>query len=96
MGALKIPSTFQLMGKTYTVHVISKDDWEDAEVWGDFCTSTCRIRVLKHQNPETTEQTFYHELVHAILTSMNHRLNKNETFVDQFGSLLQQVMKTSK
>jgi len=36
-----------------------------------------------------TEQTFFHELVHAIMFSMGHT-NHDEIFVDAFGALLHQ------
>lgn len=95
MAVIKIPSTFQLMGKTYTVKVIPKDQWSDAEVWGDFNPATNEIRVVK-LGDDATEQTFYHELMHAILTAMNHKLNRDETFVDLVSGLLHQALKTSK
>jgi hypothetical protein len=90
-----IPKKFQLMGKSFTVKVIGKNNWEDPEIWGqcDFANNTIEVLDL---NPETNEQTFFHELVHAILMTMNNKLNKNETFVDMFGALLHQALKTSK
>lgn len=95
MAAIKIPSSFQLMGKTYTVQVVPRDEWADAQVWGDFNPATNEIRVVK-LGAEATEQTFYHELMHAILTAMNHKLNTNEPFIDMFSGLLHQALKTAK
>lgn len=43
------------------------------------------------------EQTFHHELVHAILMVMNeHDLNQNEPFVDLMGQFFYQYLKTRK
>lgn len=44
-------------------------------------------------NKNFTEQTFYHELVHAIMFAMGHTQH-DETFVDAFGGLLHQYTKT--
>jgi len=44
---------------------------------------------------ETTEQAYWHELVHWILFIMNeHELRDNEKFVDTFGHLLYQAIDT--
>lgn len=43
------------------------------------------------------EQTFYHELSHTILITMNeHELNENEKFVDVLGQFIYQFMKSAK
>lgn len=42
---------------------------------------------------QAKEQTFYHELVHAVLFTMG-KANHDEEFVDAFGSYLHQFMKT--
>jgi hypothetical protein len=44
-------------------------------------------------NKTFTEQTFCHELVHAIMFSMGHT-NHDEIFVDAFGALLHQYERT--
>jgi len=44
-------------------------------------------------NKTFTEQTFFHELVHAILFGMG-QINHDETFVDAFGSLMHQYERT--
>ena len=40
-------------------------------------------------NEQMTEQTFFHELVHAIMFTMG-KLNHDEEFTDAFGSLWHQ------
>jgi hypothetical protein len=38
------------------------------------------------------QQVFCHELVHAVLDEMKHKISYDEKFVDNFGSLLQQAL----
>ena len=46
---------------------------------------------------DVQEETFYHELVHAILQTLgNDKLSANENFVQSFGTLLHQFIVTSK
>ena len=46
---------------------------------------------------EAYEQTLYHEVVHAILDTLNEsELSNNEKFVQQFSVLLHQFEKTKK
>jgi len=46
-------------------------------------------------NDSSKEQTFYHELVHAILDELGeHELSENERFVQSFSVLLYQFDKT--
>lgn len=51
------------------------------------------IFIRMDMNKQTTEQTFYHELVHAIMFTMG-KLNHDEEFVDTFGAFLHQYQVT--
>lgn len=51
------------------------------------------ISIRMDMNKQTTEQTFYHELVHAIMFTMG-KLNHDEEFTDAFGALLHQYQRT--
>lgn len=51
------------------------------------------IFIRMDMNKQTTEQTFYHELVHAIMFTMG-KLNHDEEFVDTFGAFLHQYQTT--
>jgi len=44
-------------------------------------------------NEQMTQQTFCHELVHAIMFTMG-KVNHDEEFIDAFGSLLHQFYRT--
>jgi len=46
--------------------------------------------------PNRKNKVFYHELVHAILFTMEHDLNNDESFVQCFGNLLYEYMETRK
>lgn len=92
---MKIPTQYQLMGQTIKVSVLDADEWDDMTAWGQFNPTTNEIRVLR-RSAQSTEQTFCHEMVHTILTALCHELNKDEVFVDTFGSLLHQALTTAK
>lgn len=51
------------------------------------------IKLKKGLTDQATAVTFYHELVHAILFTMG-KMQHDEEFVDAFGSLLYQFMRT--
>jgi hypothetical protein len=51
--------------------------------------------ILEDVTDQTYAVTFYHELVHAILFTMG-KSNHDEEFVDSFGQLLYQYVKTVK
>jgi len=85
-----IPSTFYLVGCEWTVKFI-----EDLGDYGSCDCSTQIIRIRAGMNKVFTEQTFYHELVHAVMFSMGHTQH-DEVFVEAFGALLHQYERTKK
>ena len=93
--AVGIPQHIQLMGHDIDVHVIPIKDWTMADCAGYWEPGENRI-VLVEQAPDVTFLTFCHELTHAILSMMSHPLNEDEVFVDQFGGLLAQALKSAK
>jgi hypothetical protein len=42
------------------------------------------------------ETTFWHEVTHAVLYDMGHRLNNDENFVNAFSERLAQAVRTAK
>lgn len=100
----KIPKSFTLDAINYTV----KEDknLSDSNSNMGECRSykneiVIQAPVKNKISFETAEQTFYHELVHAILFAMgecqgDNSLNDNEKFVDQFASKIHQFYKTVK
>lgn len=90
----RIPKSFKLMGHTITVQVIHRSNWEIEEASGYFDPDKNEILLLRQ--PRTIVlHTFYHEVTHAILYVMGHKLYGNESFVDQVGGLLAQLMDTA-
>lgn len=96
-----IPKSFKLGGKEYTVKEDNTIDYDHG--WsGLHDANTLEIKLASKlgaakMHIDSIEQTFYHELVHAILSSLHkYDLNKDEEFVDTFGTMLHQFMKTKK
>lgn len=55
--------------------------------------------VRKNGNPIPDDkqlEVFWHELTHAILYEMDHKLHRSEPFVTQFSRLLHQAIKSVK
>lgn len=100
----RIPKTFQLLGHTITVRIVSKRDWEalaDMEDWIEEDDQAAwfdedHVILIKRGSRSAMFHRFTHELTHAILDMMNHDLSYNEQFVDNFAGLLAQAMDTAK
>ena len=91
----KIPKKFKVGGIDYTVnmveHVGTSDDfgvhYSDGQI--DIATQTSG----RQTSESLRRQTFFHELVHAILSCMEKNdLNSDESFVNIFSSLLAQAI----
>ena len=82
-----IPKQFALAGCTW--RVVEVADMEDLG-----CTNpqTFTITLRKSLNTQAKEQTFCHELVHAIKFTMG-QTEHTEQEVDAFGHLLYQFLK---
>ena len=83
-----VPSSFKLVGFEWTVKYV-----EDLSEYGTCDYSTQTVRLRSGMGKAITEQTFFHELVHAVMFSMGHTQH-DEIFVDAFGALLHQYEKT--
>lgn len=90
----RIPKSFQLMGHTINVQVIDKKDWKIEDASGYFDPDKNQILLLKQPRTQL-RHTYWHEVTHAILYVMGHKLYGNESFVDQVGGLLAQIMDTA-
>ena len=92
---MRIPLSVKLMGHTIPVDLIPPIRWKRKDAVGWFDHQTLRIEILK--KPGTmSEQTFFHELMHAVFYALNHPLYDDEELVDQIGGLLHQAFKTAK
>jgi len=83
-----VPSGFELAGFDWLVS-FSDDLTEIAKC---DCHSQ-HIVIRSGLSDQTTQQAFYHELVHAIMFTMGH-MTHDEVFTDAFGGLLHQFAKT--
>jgi len=90
---MNIPKQFQLAGVKWKVlpnpHLVNLGE----------CHSQKGVVYLKNDPnhvDQTREQTFCHELVHAILFTMGDSGPHDEKFVDGFAYLLHQYFNTAK
>ena len=83
-----VPSSFELAGFEWIVK-FSEDLTEIAK-----CDCHSQTIVIRDGlSEQTTQQAFYHELVHAIMFTMGH-MTHDEVFTDAFGGFLHQFAKT--
>ena len=92
-----IPKTFQQRNRKVTVKKMSKTLADELKRHGDFDSADYIIRLAPHENEETLESTFYHELAHCLLEGTTKpKLSENEAFVDSLGCMIHQYIQTKK
>jgi Zn-dependent peptidase ImmA (M78 family) len=89
---VKVPKEFTLGAITWSV---SKVETLPGAM-GVTTYDHAKIEVLKGLSTQVKEQTFCHELVHAILHAMGKAMPHDEEFVDGFATFLHQYLKTAK
>jgi Zn-dependent peptidase ImmA (M78 family) len=90
---VRIPSSFQLGGLTFTVKVLPTKKWPDPEAVGLFRPDKNEILLLHDKDRSKLLHSFFHELEHAILHVMNRdKLYRDEAFVDLHSCLLLQAL----
>lgn len=99
----RVPKSFQLMGHTITVRIVSKRDWEDlTDIYEEIEDTEAwwipddNLIVIQRGSHEQMLHRFFHELMHAIYYYMNSPLNNDEAHVDQAGGLLAQALMLAK
>lgn len=94
---MDIPKEFKLFGTTYTVEQLSKVIYNKESVLGQYKHDEATIQLRKNLKRELKELTYLHEMVHAILLTLEYtELGYNEQFVERFSKALHQVLTTSK
>ena len=95
---MTLPEHFQLYGQTINVKpAVDLIQEDDSRGQADYRTNTITLQV---STPTWTmeraqvEQAFCHELTHFILEKMDHKLFRDEVFVNQFSYLLHQALTT--
>lgn len=93
-----IPKHFHVGGQDMEVKIVDKVP--DDSGWSGSCC-ICEGVIYIANKPKGIEQsdssklnTFFHELTHAVLSTMNHELNDNEQFVSIFASFLTEAIKS--
>ena len=92
---MRTPAQFRLMGHTITVEMYPPIKWKFGDCLGWFNPKDMKIGILKRPGT-VSEQTFIHELTHAILYCMNSDHYEDEEFVDTFAGLLHQAATSAK
>ena len=95
---MNIPSKFTLFGSTYAVEFVeSLRETDGVEAQHSYRQKLIRLHPEgPGHTRDAVEHAFCHELTHAILVQMGEQdLNSNERFVDVFGGLLHQALKTA-
>lgn len=98
-GSIIIPEKFRLDGEIYNV-IIDDDYCNGDEVYGEADFSQRLITICSRYNGKALkkslkEKTFFHELVHQILHSMNKdALKYDEDFVELFAQRLYEYEKS--
>lgn len=83
------------MAHTIKVKAVPAEKWKHADCVGFYNYEKQQIEI-KDGGGTMPAHIFTHELTHAILSAMGHKLNNDEAFVDQFSGLLQQALETAK
>lgn len=101
MKQLTLPKTLKVGDKWYSVDVV--ETMRRKSEIGRVNYVTRKIEVAKrthHGIPfklAALEETFWHELTHAILHDMGeHELNNRENFVEEFSMRLARAIKTAR
>lgn len=93
---LGIPRRFQIHNHRVRVKILAPAGWKRAKFPADcvgiYDPTQHVIGLRKELGDTEMQQTFCHELTHALLDAMNHKLSFNEVFVDNLGSLLAQAL----
>ena len=98
-GSFIIPSAFKLNGDLYRV-VIDDEYCNDDTIYGEADFTLRLITICGRYNGKALkkslkEKTFFHELVHQILDSMDKdELKYDEDFVEEFAQRLYEYEKT--
>jgi hypothetical protein len=90
-----MPKSIMLGSRTFDIQ-------EDESLRGNpnhlgLCLFDSKLLMVKSNlDPETKEEVFWHELIHAVLGTMERRdLTEDEGFVDLFSQFILQALRTA-
>ncbi len=87
----KVPKKIKILGTTWTVKILSE---KPSDALGQTFNKSCVIKLWfdkKDHNPERFEQTFYHELTHALIFSCTGPTHNTEDVVIPLSKGLKQI-----
>ena len=92
-----IPKSFQILGHTIKVKITDNVPENSVGEWKGN-QNVIHIRPVGDDMPESLqEQTFWHEVVHCIFSTLNYdKHDKDEQLVDLIAGCLHQIDKTKK
>lgn len=96
-----IPKCIKVGNKLYSVDIVQsmKSKRTRGQIWYDAgqiqIGRTSNVTGRDYSDIQMSE-TFWHELVHAILYEMSHSLYKNEQFVHDFSMHLSRAIQSAK
>jgi len=85
---MKIPKKIRIIGKTYDIKIVDPVDIYQND--GNIQYNISEIRVKKSQSRECQEQTFLHEITHAMMDTLG--IDMGERDIDCVASVLQQII----
>lgn len=88
-----IPKSVVVNKMRYRVHVGPPNRFKSALGYIDYIPGD--IYVHNHK-PNKMQETFWHELTHAILYEMDNPLYRSEVFVTRFAQLLNKAINSAK
>lgn len=91
-----IPKQFSLLGQTVKVVIVPQKRWKRLNIEGHWNPNRNTISICDAVPEDRLQQVFCHEMIHAILDSMNSPMSTDEVFVDNFAGLLCQAWGTIK
>lgn len=94
---MHIPKTFRLLNRKFSVVPMSDEAQRASETHGVMDLEKGIIQVYPNDNRETTEHTYLHELVHALLETAGRKdLSEDEALVDLVAAALHHYHQTKK
>lgn len=98
---MHIPKSFKLSNKPYNVRIVPTMPGHGHMGMVDYNVRSVTIATNSNVSgrsfkSEEVDDTFWHEVTHAILRDMGHKLWSNERFVTRFANRLTEVINTAK
>lgn len=98
---MRLPRKVKVGQRWYSVEVV--EAMREKAIMGEICYTDRKITVAstssrtgRRFSQQDFSETFWHELVHAILNDMDHQLASNEKFVEAFSHRLAKAINTAK